>query len=159
MSEPELSKLLTEQAPDGVIFADREGIIREWNTAAERIFGYSPGEALGQSLDIIVPERFREAHWRGYKRALEAGETKYVGQAMPTRSARKDGETIYVELTFAIIKDTAGGVLGALAHARDISERWAREREQAARLKELEARVAERPDGGRFETLCNALPV
>jgi PAS domain S-box-containing protein len=148
MSEPELSKLLTEQAPDAVIFADREGIIREWNGAAERIFGYSPGEALGQSLDIIVPERFREAHWRGYKRALPAGETKYSGQALPTRSARKDGETIYVELTFAIIKDEAGAVIGALAHARDITERWAREREQAARLKELEARAGEGPVRG-----------
>jgi PAS domain S-box-containing protein len=143
MSDPELSKLLIEQAPDAVIFADRDGVIREWNASAERIFGHSREEAIGQSLDIIVPERFREAHWNGYRRALEAGETKYVGQAMPTRSARKDGETIYVELTFAIVKDDGGNVLGALANARDISERWAREREQAARLKELEARAAE----------------
>jgi PAS domain S-box-containing protein len=140
MNQDELSALL-EQAPDAVIFADREGVIRVWNPAAERIFGFSRGEAVGQSLDIIVPERFREAHWRGYERALAAGETKYSGQALPTRSARKDGETIYVELTFAIIKDTAGGVLGALAHARDISERWAREREQAQRMKELQAKA------------------
>jgi PAS domain S-box-containing protein len=140
MTEEQFSTRLVQQAPDAVIFADREGIIREWNAAAERVFGHSRDETLGQSLDIIVPERFREAHWRGYRRALEAGETKYVGQALPTRSSRKDGETIYVELTFAIIKDEAGTVVGALAHARDISERWAREREQAARLKELEAR-------------------
>jgi PAS domain S-box-containing protein len=141
MSEPQMSKLLIEQAPDPAIFADREGVIREWNAAAERIFGHSRHEAIGQSLDIIVPERFREAHWNGYRRALEAGATKYVGQALPTRSARKDGETIYVELTFAIVKDAAGAVLGALANARDISERWAREREQAARLRELEASI------------------
>jgi PAS domain S-box-containing protein len=141
MSEPQMSKLLIEQAPDAVIFADREGVIREWNAAAERIFGHSRNEAVGHSLDIIVPERFREAHWNGYRRALADGETKYVGQALPTRSARKDEETIYIELTFAIIRDDSGAVIGALAHARDISERWAREREQAARLRELEASI------------------
>lgn len=129
-----------------MVFADNDGIIREWNPAAERTFGHSRGEAVGQSLDIIVPERFREAHWRGYERALAAGETKYSGQALPTRSARKDGETIYVELTFAIIHGPDDTVIGALAHARDISERWAREREQAQRLKEMEAKSRD-PDG------------
>jgi PAS domain S-box-containing protein len=145
--DTELSALLIEEAPDAVIFADLEGVIREWNPAAERIFGHSRDDAIGRSLDIIVPERFREAHWRGYERALADGETKYVGQALPTRSARKDGETIYVELTFAIIRDNAGSVIGALAHARDITQRWAREREQGARLKELEARLAEAAGG------------
>jgi PAS domain S-box-containing protein len=125
-----------------VVFADTQGTIREWNAAAERVFGHSRDEAIGQSLDIIVPEHFREAHWRGYKSAMTDGETKYVGQAMPTRSSRTDGETIYVELTFAIIHDESGAVIGALAHARDISERWAREREQAARLKALDERTA-----------------
>ena len=145
----DLAGLLIDQAPDPVIFADREGIIREWNPAAERVFGHSREEAIGQSLDIIVPERFREAHWRGYHRAIEAGETKYVGQSLPTRSARKDGETVYVELTFSIIRDDSGAVTGALAHARDISERWAREREQSQRLKELEAQLTSGTEGGR----------
>jgi PAS domain S-box-containing protein len=142
VNEAERSRILTEQAPDAVIFADREGIIRAWNPAAERIFGFAGEEALGKSLDIIVPERFREAHWRGYERALEEGSTKYAGQALPTRSARKDGTTIYVELTFAIIREPTGNVIGALAHARDISERWVREREQQRRLQELEERIA-----------------
>ena len=139
----ELEKLLIDQAPDAVIFADLEGIIREWNPAAERIFGQTSKEAVGQSLDLIVPERFREAHWTGYRRALAAGETQYSGQALPTRSARKDGSTVYVELTFAIIRDSQGQVIGALAHARDITERWAREREQRERLQELERRFQE----------------
>jgi PAS domain S-box-containing protein len=132
---------LIDQAPDAMIFADREGMIRAWNPAAERIFGYSSQEALGASLDVIIPERFREAHWRGYNQALAAGSTKYSGAALPTRSMRKDGSTIYVELTFAIVRDSSGGVIGALAHARDISERWEREREQRRRLAELEAQV------------------
>src|SRR6185295_17598484 len=111
------------------------------NAAAVRVFGFTAEEAVGQSLDIIVPERFREAHWRGYERALSEGRTKYSGQALPTRSARKDGSTIYVELTFAIVHDSNASVIGALAHARDISERWEREREQRRKLQELEQKL------------------
>jgi PAS domain S-box-containing protein len=142
VDDAERSRILFEQSPDGEIFADREGIIREWNPAAERIFGFTCEEALGKSLDIIIPERFREAHWRGYERALRDGATRYSGQALPTRSARKDGTDIYVELTFAMIHAPGGGVIGALAHARDITERWTREREQRRRLQELEARTS-----------------
>ena len=134
----ELRGMLIEQAPDAVIFADQHGVIREWNPAAERIFGYPQDEAVGQSLDLIVPERFREAHWQGYDRALSEGQTKYIGKALPTRSARKDGSTIYVELTFAIVHHQTGYVIGALAHARDITERWEQERQQRQRIRELE---------------------
>jgi PAS domain S-box-containing protein len=140
MDANELARLLIDQAPDAVIYADRLGIIREWNPAATTMFGFTAEEAVGQSLDIIVPERFREAHWRGYERALNEGRTKYSAQALPTRSARKDGSTIYVELTFAIIHDGNASVIGALAHARDISERWEREREQRRRLQVVEQR-------------------
>ncbi len=143
MTDPERAVLLFEQAPDAVVFADREGIIREWNEAATAVFGHARDEAVGQTLDLIVPERFREAHWRGYDRALADGDTKYRGQAMPTRSVRKDGETIYVELTFAIVHDAGGAVIGALAYARDITERFQREREQRERLRELERQLAE----------------
>jgi PAS domain S-box-containing protein len=130
MTDSELLTLLSDQAPDAVIFAGTDGVIQHWNEAATRIFGYSQEEALGQSLDLIIPERFREAHWTGYDRALADGATKYSGKALPTRSERKDGTTIYVELTFAIVKDASGSVIGALAHARDITERFLREREQ-----------------------------
>jgi PAS domain S-box-containing protein len=143
MDGTELREILIRQAPDAVVFADLEGIIREWNPAAERVFGHSREEAVGHSLDIIVPERFREAHWRGYERALSEGRTKYNGQALPTRSFRKDGSAIYVELTFAIVRDPKGGVIGALAHARDISQRRAEERKQRGRLQELEQRLRE----------------
>lgn len=143
MESNERARALLEQSPDAVIFADPDGLIVEWNTAAQMIFGHTAAEAIGQSLDLIVPERFREAHWVGYDRALKAGDTKYRGQAMPTRSVRKDGTDIYVELTFAIIHSVDGSVIGALAHARDISERWAREREQRQRLRDLGARMGE----------------
>src|SRR5688500_8737070 len=97
-----MARLLLDQAPDAVIFAGPDGIIWEWNTAAEALFGHAASDAIGQSLDLIVPERFREAHWRGFDKALGEGDTKYRGQALPTRSMRKDGTDFYVELTFAI---------------------------------------------------------
>jgi len=132
--------LLLPQAPDAVIFADKDGVIRFWNDAAVRTFGFSAEEALGRSLDLIIPEEFRQAHWDGFRRALGDGRTKYSGQALPTRAQRKDGSAIYVELTFAIVHE-GGAPVGALAHARDITERWTREREQRRRLRELEARL------------------
>jgi len=141
VTDTELAALLVQQAPDATIYANRDGVIEVWNTAASAMFGYGAEEALGQSLDLIIPERFREAHWKGFDRALAEGDTKYRGQALPTRSQRKDGSTIYVELTFAIVKDSSGAVIGALANARDITERFEREREQRRRLQELEAKA------------------
>ena len=138
LGEEALARLLIEQAEDGLIFADSEGIIRAWSAGAERIFGFTRDEALGQNLDIIVPERFREAHWRGFDHALAIGATKYAGQLLPTRSVRKDGTTIYIELSFAMIRDDTQAIVGVLAGARDITERFMREREERARLRALE---------------------
>src|SRR5713226_3274027 len=110
--DPELCKHLVDQAPDAVVFADLDGVIRGWNDAATAVFGHAPDEAIGQRLDLIVPERFQEAHWAGFHRAIGDGDTKYRGQSFPTRSQRKDGTAIYVELSFAIVKNDAGTVLG-----------------------------------------------
>ena len=71
MHPNELSRLLIDQEPDAVIYADREGIIREWNPAAVAMFGFTSEEAVGRSLDIIVPERFREAHWRWLRASFQ----------------------------------------------------------------------------------------
>lgn len=127
----ELADMLIEQSPDAIIFADLAGLIRVWNAAAERTFGFSKSEAFGKSLDIIIPERFREAHWRGFERAIAERVTKYVGRSLPTRSMRSDGKAIYVELSFAIVLGQNGSVVGCLAHARDITERF--EKQQAER--------------------------
>lgn len=128
--DPTLAARLVAQAPDAVIFADGDGVIRLWNDAATALFGFSAEEALGERLDLIVPERFRDAHWAGYHRAMGEGDTKYRGQALPTRSTKKDGTAIYIELSFAIIHGDGDTVIGALAHARDITERFLREREE-----------------------------
>ena len=138
---------LVEQSPDAIIFADRSGVIRVWNAASERIFGHSREQALGQRLDLIVPERFREAHWEGYERAIGDGETKYAGQSLPTRALRGDDEQFYVELSFAIVRDATGEVVGALATARDITERFEQDRDNRRRLAELEASLKEAQGG------------
>lgn len=140
----QFASALVNQSPDAIIFSDPEGTIRVWNDAATRVFGFTSEEALGQNLDIIIPERFREGHWRGFERALNERATKYAGQALATRSARSDGTRIYVELSFAIVLDDDGEVLGALAHGRDVTERFEKERADRKRIQELEAALAEK---------------
>lgn len=135
--------LLVEQAPDAVIFAGTDGVIQVWNAAAERVFGHKASAAIGQNLDMIIPEGYRDAHWTGYDRALADKVTKYVGQALATKSMNAAGETIYVELSFAIVLGSDGEPIGALAHARDITERFQQERESRRKLRDLEKEVAE----------------
>ena len=136
-----IAAMLLEQAPDAIIFADRDGIVRHWNAAAATLFGFAPEDALGKDLNLVIPGQFREAHWAGYDRALAAGETKYRGQSLPTHALKATGETFYVELSFAIVHDAEGAVVGALAHARDITGRFEQERENRRRLRELEETV------------------
>lgn len=136
--DSQLHTALLDQGPDAVIFAGKDGLISYWNDAAERIFGHSVAAAMGQKLDIIIPEQYREAHWTGFDRALADGDTKYRGQSLATRSVRADGEKIYVELSFGIVKDAAGAAIGAIATARDITERFAADREMRRKLRELE---------------------
>lgn len=131
---------IVEQCPDAIIFSDLEGIIRVWNVAAEQIFGFVKKDAIGSSLDIIIPEAFRKAHWQGFERAIADRVTKYVGQSLPTKSVRADGSTIYVELSFSIVLDAGGAVLGVLSTARDITARFELERENRRRMKALESR-------------------
>jgi PAS domain S-box-containing protein len=124
----DLATRLIQQAPDGIIFADPAGVIRVWNPAAERIFGFTESDALGANLDIIIPERLRKAHWRGFEQAIANRRTRHKGQALPTKSVRADGAQIYVELSFAVILDASGNAAGALAQARDITERFKNQR-------------------------------
>ena len=135
-----LADALLRNQSDAIVATDRAGVITFWNPAAQRIFGFTAAEMEEKGLDAIIPEQFRPAHWTGYDRALAAGDTKYRGQALATRATRADGETIYVELSFAILKDAAGTVMGALATARDITERFQRDRDMRRRLRELEAK-------------------
>lgn len=140
--EPLLCAAIVQQAPEAVIFADPAGLIRLWNGGAERIFGFSAGEALGQSLDIMIPERLRAAHWAGFRRAIETGKTRSTGGSRITSGLHRSGEKIYVDLGFSLVLSAAGEVLGALAVGRDANARRAEQVEHAARLASLEAELA-----------------
>ncbi|MGH2585277.1 MAG: PAS domain-containing protein [Dehalococcoidia bacterium] len=136
-----LCQQIVEHTPDAIIFADHEGLIRLWNAGAEAMFGYTAGEAIGQSLDLIVPERLRDRHWEGYHRVMKTGETKYGAELLAVPGARKDGERISLEFSVALLRDDAGAVLGVAAVLRDVTARWQQERELRERIKALEAQT------------------
>lgn len=139
-----LSKAIVDQAPDAIIFADHAGLIQVWNSGAERIFGHAAADVIGGPLDIIIPERMLGAHNKGFDHAVATGEMKYVDKVLTTRSMRKDGSQIYIDMSFGMVRDEAGKILGALAVARDITERFASDKAQRARVAELEKALAEK---------------
>ncbi len=126
------------EAHDVIILADREGIIRLWNKGAEMVFGFSPTEALGQSLHIIIPENLRDRHDQGYQKVMESGRSKYSTELLAVPALKKDGSRISVEFTMILIRDHQALILGAAAIIRDVSGRWEQERALKRRLAELE---------------------
>jgi PAS domain S-box-containing protein len=126
---PRLAERIIDQIADAVIYADRAGNIVRWNGAATALFGYPPDEALGQSLDLIIPAHLRAPHWRGFEAAMTSGAMKLEGHPTLTRALHKGGRKLYVEMTFAIVRGSAPTeVLGAVAVARDVTERVEKER-------------------------------
>ena len=127
-----LAEAILEQIADAVIFADATGTIRRWNHAAVALFGYSAAEALGQNLDLIIPEHLRAAHWRGFEAAMTDGVMKLQGRPTLTRATHQTGRKLYVEMTFALVKGQAGGAAhGAVAVARDVTRRIEEQRADA----------------------------
>jgi len=131
-ASPAAFAAMFDQVPVSLIVADREGRIVAWNRASESLFGFAAAEVMGKSLDVIIPEHLRESHWQGYDRSLASGETKYAGKVMTTRAVRKDGERLYVDFSFSMLKDAEGRVTGALAAGRDGTERFLAERARRA---------------------------
>jgi PAS domain S-box-containing protein len=128
---PKLAEWILEQTTDAVIYADREGTILRWNQAACLLFGHGAAQALGQNLDMIIPQHLRAAHWAGFRAAIDSGRTRLAGRPAVTRAVHSSGDKLYVEMTFAVIKDDGGKVIGSVAIARDATQRV--EQERAAR--------------------------
>jgi PAS domain S-box-containing protein len=125
----QLAERIIDQVADAVIYASPSGVITRWNRASAALFGFSAEDALGQSLDLIIPEHLRAAHWRGFEAAVTTGAMKLEGRPTLTRALHKSGRKLYVEMTFAIVKGEAEGeVLGSVAMVRDVTERVERER-------------------------------
>ena len=124
-----LAESILEQIADAVIYADGTGPIQRGNGSAAELFGYGSEEALGRSLDLIIPEWLRPAHWRGFEAAVTSGALKLSGRPTVTRAMHRTGRRLYVEMTFALVTAHAGGAArGAVAVARDVTERIERQR-------------------------------
>jgi PAS domain S-box-containing protein len=118
-------RLLVVDAPDAIIYADAEGIVRYWNRGAERLFGFSGDEALGESLDLIIPENLRKRHWDGYARTMQTGRTRYGhGDVLAVPALRKDGSRVSVEFTILPFRDDDGKMRGIAAILRDVTKRY-----------------------------------
>lgn len=110
---------------DAIIAADSDGVIRFWNPGAERIFGHAGGEAIGRSLDLIIPERLRQRHWDGFRQTMETGHSRYgEGDLLSVPAIRQDGATISVEFTIVPLRDDAGRMRGMIAIIRDVTRRF-----------------------------------
>jgi PAS domain S-box-containing protein len=141
-----LYRSIAEATCDAIIYADRDGLIRLWNRGAELIFGYPASEAVGQSLDLIIPERLRDAHWQAFDQSMRTAETRYTDRVLTTRSVHKSGSRLYVDLSFGLVKGPDGAVLGAFAIGRDCTERYVAQGAMKARIAALEAKADEKRD-------------
>lgn len=134
---------------DAIVIANPQGAITLWNPAAERLFGYTASEALGQSLDLIIPERLRPRHWQGYDKTMATGTTRYGSELLKVPAVGKDGKAMSIAFTVALLKDGNGAVSGIVAVIRDETARFQEERALRKRLAELEEEVARVAEGGR----------
>ena len=129
---------LVQAAGDAIIAADPEGRIVSWNPAAERIFGFTAQEVLGQTLDLIIPERFRARHWDGYKQVMRTGQTKYGTEVLRVPARHKDGRPLSIGFTVALLSREDGDTEAIAAIVRDETSRWNEERSLRERLRKLE---------------------
>jgi len=116
---------LVRDASDAIVYADKEGVIRFWNAGAARIFGFSEAEAMGQSLDLIIPETLRARHWTGFDKTMETGESRYGGgDILSVPALRKDGTRISVDFTILPFRGEDGRIEGIAAILRDVTARF-----------------------------------
>ena len=127
---------------DAVMVCNAQGAITLWNAAAERMFGFSEAEALGQSLDLIIPQRQQQRHWDGYHKTMATGVTKYGNDLLKVPALHKDGRTLSIAFTVSLVHADDGSVAGIAAVVRDESARFAQDRETRKRIAELETQVA-----------------
>ena len=133
----DVARLVLEGTDDAVVIADTEGVIRFWNRAAERVFGWPAAEAVGRTLDLIVPEKHRATHWAGYRRVMAGGETSYAGRLLAVPALRGDGGRVSIEFSMTLLPGR-----GIAAIVRDVTDRRRAEQELRCRLDELERRPA-----------------
>jgi PAS domain S-box-containing protein len=138
----QLCRQIVEETQEAIIFADRDGIIRLWNGGAEAMFGYQAEEAIGQTLDLIIPARLRGRHWEGYRKVMATGVTRYGRELLAVPALRKDGTRISLEFTVVLLRAGTGELIGTAALIRDVTARWQQETALKERVAGLQAKVA-----------------
>jgi PAS domain S-box-containing protein len=131
-------RAFVHSAGDAIVAAGSDGKITLWNAAAERVFGFSAADAIGKSLDLIVPEKHRAAHWAGYDRVMASGSTRYGDRVLRVPALHARGHPLSIAFTVTLLSSSGGGVSGIAAIVRDETERWAEERGLRRRIAELE---------------------
>jgi len=143
MDQDWLAQAVVRETPEAVVVSDPHGIIALWNGGAERVFGYPAAEAVGQSLDLIIPEKQRPRHWAGYDKTMATGATKYGDTLLKVPAVHRDGRRLSIEFSVTLLREADGKIAGIAAVIRDATERWTAERELRARLAEAERAVRE----------------
>ena len=133
-------KTIVEDSPVAVIYADEGGVVRLWNRGAEEIFGWKQEEALGRSMDFIIPERYRARHWAGYSRTMQTGTTKYGRTLLAVPELTKSGGTISIEFNVLLLKSASGATVGIAAFLMDVTARRQKDMELRKRIATLEAK-------------------
>jgi PAS domain S-box-containing protein len=119
------ARTLVDGMPDAIVFADAAGVIGLWNRGAERLFGFTADEAMGQPLDIIIPAGLRDRHWNGFQETMRTGQTRYGdGQILAVPASRKDGTRLSVEFTIVPFTGEDGRITGIAAIMRDVTARF-----------------------------------
>ena len=133
---------LVEAIGDAIVVADASGAITLWNPAAERLFGFTPAEALGNSLDLIIPERLRDRHWAGYGKTMASGQTRYGHDVLRVPAVHKDGRALSIAFTVALLDGPQRTVTGIVAVIRDETSTFTEKRTLLKRLAECEGNMA-----------------
>lgn len=140
MFPEKLSQQIIENAPDAILYVDAKGLIQHWNGGAERIFGFTAVEAIGQSLDIIIPEKLRGRHWEGYYKVMASGQSRYGTDLLSVPALHRNGQRLSVDFSIVMLKDEQGKVTGIASLMRDMTAQRQKERELKERISELEVK-------------------
>ncbi|MCU1698182.1 MAG: domain S-box [Mycobacterium sp.] len=141
MSEAWLAHAVVTESAEAIVVSDPDGIIRLWNGGATRMFGYSADEAVGRDLDLIIPEKLRARHSKGYEQTMATGYTRYGDSLLAVPALHRDGHRLSIEFSVALLRDETGDIVGISAIMREVTERRNAERELRTKIAELETRV------------------
>ena len=136
-----LCEKIVDESNVAIIFGNKEGKILLWNRGAEEIFGWTAAEAIGASMDMMIPEKHRARHWEGFDRVMQTGITKYGRNLLAVPALTKDGRQISVEFNISLLHSPDGAIIGAAAIMQDVTARWEREKKLRAQLAAATAKI------------------